>query len=362
MVPIGPGIPHGPLTLTSGGTVGETVVITADRAALPESRGPLSDAVVAALREEPSDDPWPVALARAADPLGDDAQLALHVCYELHYRGFDSVSPEWEWNPELLRLRSVLEKGFEHELRSAVEGGDDVAGVLDALLVEPVDGVGVSHHLRDTGEWWQMREYLAHRSIYHLKEAEPHAWVIPRLQGRAKAALVAVEFDEFGGGHAENMHSRLFADLLEAADLSPRYLHYLDQVTAHMPAAVNLMSMFGLHRRLRGALVGHFAAAEITTAPSAQRMAKALERMGAGEACTRFFTEHVEADAVHEQVLRRDVVGDLLAREPELAADVVFGVQATELLEQRLADHLLSAWTAGRSSLRQPLPDSSGPA
>jgi hypothetical protein len=340
--------------------VGETVVITAGQAVLPEPRGPLSDAVVAALREEPSDRPWPLALARAAEPLGDDAQLALHVCYELHYRGFEAVSPEWEWNPELLRLRAVLEKGFEHELRSGVDGGDDLAAVLDALLVEPVDGTGVSHHLRDRGEWWQMREYLVHRSIYHLKEADPHAWVIPRLQGRAKAALVAVEFDEFGGGRGEDMHSRLYADLLDAADLSPDYLHYLDQVTAHMPAGVNLMSMFGLHRRLRGALVGHFAAAEITTAPSARRMAKALERMGAGEACIRFFTEHIEADAVHEQVMRRDVIGDLLEREPELTADVVFGIQATELLEQRLADHLLGAWTAGRSSLRQPLPDSSG--
>ena len=53
-----------------------------------------------------------------------------------------------------------------------------------------------------------------HRSIYHHKEADPHAWVIPRLRGTAKAALVAVEFDEFGGGHADRMHSQLYADLL----------------------------------------------------------------------------------------------------------------------------------------------------
>ncbi|MEO6085473.1 MAG: iron-containing redox enzyme family protein [Umezawaea sp.] len=339
--------------------MGKTVTTTTDQAVLPAPRGPLSEAVVTGLRAKPSDAPWP--LAHGCDPLGEDAQLALHVCYELHYRGFDGVAAEWEWNPELLRLRSVLEQGFERELRSAVDGGDDLAGVLDALLVEPVDGAGVSHHLRDRGEWWQLREYLVHRSIYHLKEADPHAWVIPRLQGRAKAALVAVEFDEFGGGRGEDMHSRLFADLLEAADLSPHYLHYLDDVPVHIIAAVNMMSLFGLHRRLRGALVGHFAAAEITTAPSAQRMAKALERMGAGEACTRFFTEHIEADAVHEQIMRRDVIGDLLDREPELTADVVFGIQATEQLEQRLGDHLLGSWDAGRSSLRQPLPDSSGP-
>ena len=338
-----------------------TVASNLDQAALPEPRGPLSAAVVAALREEPPSAELPLMSARAADPLGEDLQLALHVCYELHYRGFASVAQEWEWEPELLRLRAVMERSFENALRSAVDGGDDLDGVLDALLVEPVDGAGVSHYLRDHGEWRHMREYLVHRSIYHLKEADPQAWVIPRLQGRAKAALVAVEFDEFGGGRAERMHSRLFADLLAAADLSPHYLHYLDVVPVHMLAGVNLMSMFGLHRRLRGALVGHFAAAEITTAPSAQRMTKALERMGTGPDCTLFFTEHIEADAVHEQVMRRDVIGDLLNREPDLTADVVFGIQATELLEQRLADHLVGAWQAGRSSLRQPLPDSPGP-
>jgi hypothetical protein len=115
------------------------------------------------------------------------------------------------------------------------------------------------------------------------------------------------------------------------------------------------MSLFGRHRALRGALVGHFAAAEITTAPSAYRMSQALHRLDLPEPCIRFYTEHIEADAVHEQVMRHDVIGDLLTREPELAGDVVLGVQATELLEQRLADHLTSTWDAGVTSLRQPL-------
>ena len=102
--------------------------------------------------------------------------------------------------------------------------------------------------------------------------------------------------------------------------------------------------------------MGHFAAAEITTAPSARRMAQALERFGAGEYATVFFTEHIEADAVHEQVLRRDVIGDLLDREPGLAPDVVFGIQATDLLEERLGTRLLESWRAGRGSLLADLP------
>jgi hypothetical protein len=311
--------------------------------------------VITALRHDPPPGELPLPGAEA-DPYGEDLTLALHVCYELHYRGFRAVRPEWEWQPDLLRLRAELERIFLAALRSEVDGGDDVAAVLDPLLVEPIPGTGVSHLLRDKGTLGQLREYFVHRSIYHLKEADPHAWVIPRLSGQAKASLVAVEFDEFGGGRADRVHAQLYADLLSAAELNPGYLHYLDIVPAPAIAVVNLMSLFGLHRALRGALVGHFTAAEITTAPSAYRMSLALQRLGLPEACVRFYTEHIEADAVHEQVMRHDVLGDLLGREPELAGDVVFGIQATEHLEARLADHLLSAWGAGSTSLREPLP------
>ncbi|MGP3947317.1 iron-containing redox enzyme family protein [Streptomyces sp. 7N604] len=320
---------------------------------LPEPRGPLSAAVAESLRSPApgAHRSWPE--VDGCDPFGEDLQLVLQLCYELHYRGFRGVDEAWEWEPELLGFRGRAERAFLDALRSGTAGGRDVEAALGELLVEPAQGTGVSHYLSDHGTWWQMREYLVHRSIYHLKEADPHAWVIPRLQGRAKASLVAVEYDEFGGGREERMHSRLYADLLRGAGLETGYLHYLDTVPAPSMATVNMMSLFGLHRGLRGALVGHFAAAEITTAPSARRMVRALRRMGASPACVRFYSEHIEADAVHEQVMRHDVLADLLAGAPELAGDVVFGMQASELLEDRLAEHLLSAWSRGRSSLRQ---------
>ncbi|PJE99602.1 hypothetical protein CUT44_03585 [Streptomyces carminius] len=357
-------------------TAVDSALTSADTAALPEARGALSAAVLDALTGPPGAGGGPVGFPSVqdpavadADPYGDDLQLALYLCYELHYRGFADVSPDWEWDPDLLRLRAALERVFLAALRrdtgsdgdgdgdggSGTSSDSDVAAALDPLLIQPAEGGGVSDFLLREGQWWQMREYFAHRSVYHLKEADPHAFAIPRLDGQAKASLVAVEYDEYGGGRGERVHARLFADLLAGAGLDPSYLGYLDRVPAPALATVNLMSLCGLHRSLRGALVGHFAAAEISTAPSARKMARVLERLGADERCVLFFTEHIEADAVHEQVMRRDVIGDLLAREPHLAADVVFGIRATELLEERLAEHLLGAWRGGDSSLRRPL-------
>ncbi|MCX5528141.1 iron-containing redox enzyme family protein [Streptomyces bobili] len=320
---------------------------------LPAARGPLSAGVREYLLGTGPLPPAPT--AERAAPYGDDLQLALYVCYEPHYRGFAGVSPDVEWDPGLLRLRAALEQRFLTALRADTPVRDSVEEALAELLVEPVEGTGVSHFLRDEGEWWQLREYAAQRSLYHLKEADPHAWVLPRLWGRAKAAMAAVEFDEYGGGRADRVHARLFADLMSDLDLDTTYGRYLDAACAETLATVNLMSLFGLHRGLRGALVGHFATVEITSSPGSRRLAEAMRRAGAGPAAAYFYDEHVEADAVHEQVVRHEVIGGLLEEEPQLAPDVAFGVGATVLLEDRLGVRLLGDWRAGRSSLRTPL-------
>jgi hypothetical protein len=324
----------------------------ANTPALPAARGPLSAAVVTALRR--GEPPPPPDEAAHADPYGADLQLALYILYELHYQGFDGVDDSREWDPDLLALRRALEERFLGALRADVPGAVPVQQALDELLVEPVgdDGTNVTHYLQSEGELRHLREYAALRSLYHLKEADPHAWVIPRLYGRAKAAMVAVEFDEFGAGRADEIHAGLFADLMEDLDLDTAYGHYLDETPAAALATVNLMSLLGLHRALRGALVGHFAVVEMTSSPGSRRLAKGLRRVGAGPAAARFYDEHVEADAVHEQVVRHDVIGGLLESEPRLEPDVVFGIQATSLLEERLGARLLDDWRAGRSALR----------
>ncbi|GEL16937.1 iron-containing redox enzyme family protein [Pseudonocardia asaccharolytica] len=321
-------------------------------APLPRPRGPISATVLDALRGAPP----PSIDARDAAPYGEDLQLALYCLYELHYRGFAGVADDLEWDVTLLALRRDLEQAFLAALRRDVRPGDDVDTELRALLVEPADGWGVSHHLLRDGARWQLREYLAHRSLYHLKEADPQAWVIPRLSGPAKAALVTVEHDEYGAGDPQRMHAHLFATTMRALGLSPDYGHYLDVVPAQTLAEINLMSLCGLHRCLRGTLVGQFATVELTSSPGADRLVRAMRRLGCGCDAVEFYAEHVEADAVHEQLVRRGVIGPLLAAEPELAADIVFGIRAATLLADRFGRLLLGRWEVGRSSLRAPLP------
>ncbi|RSS67494.1 iron-containing redox enzyme family protein [Streptomyces sp. WAC06614] len=291
--------------------------------------------------------------AEDADGLGEDLQLALYLLYELHYRGLPGVADALEWDPDLLRLRGALERAFLTALDAALPHGRTVADAFDPLLSEPADTTGsVSAYLCERADLDLVREYAALRSLYQLKEADPHAWALPRLTGRPKAALAAIEYDEFGAGHPDAVHAQLFADLMAELGLDPRYGRYLGHAPAVALATVNLMSFFGLHRAWRGALVGHFACVETVSSPGARRLVKALTACGAGPAALHFYAEHVTADAVHEQVARREVIGGLLAQEPWLEDQVAFGCDATVLLEQRLADHVLTAWRGGRSALR----------
>jgi hypothetical protein len=201
----------------------------------------------------------------------------------------------------------------------------------------------------------QVREHVIHRSAYQLKEADPHSWAIPRLTGAPKAALVEIQCDEYGAGRPARMHAALFAKTMRGLGLDPTYGAYLDLLPGITLATVNLMSWFGLHRRLRGAVAGHLAVFEMTSSVPNRRYGNALRRLGYGPEVTDFYDEHVEADAVHESIAAWDL-GDGLARsDPELAADVIFGAEALLALEARWGAHLLDSWACDHTSLMRPL-------
>jgi hypothetical protein len=327
---------------------------------LPGPRGPLSEAlfgdlasgrVVAASTVETAE--------RAAAGVGvltdDDLQIALAACYELHYRGFDGVSEDWEWDPQLLRLRARLEQRHLDALREAVGPMSVSAESVDrqlAALIAADDGPSLSSFMAKHGTLEQWREYLTLRSVYHLKEGDPHTFAIPRLSGRAKAAMVEIQADEYGGGSPQRMHSELFAGLLRHLDLDATYGALWDEAPAAAFASVNTMSLFGLHRRWRGAALGHLACVEMTSSEPSRRYSAGLRRLGFDERVTVFYDEHVEADAVHEQIASVDMCGSLVAEEPDLLPDVLFGAACSLAMDGVAAEHLLGAWESGRPALR----------
>jgi hypothetical protein len=331
------------------------------RPALPSARGELSDGVIAALRGRPGH-LAELEVDAVREPLADeDLQLALYLLYELHYRDYEDVESGAEWNTDLIALRNRLESAFDAALAPEVRPPTGIApeAVGETLfeMARNDSGPSLSRFLETQGTTEQFREFLIQKSAYQLKEADPHSWVIPRITGRAKAAVMEIQYDEYGSGRPERIHSRLYAATMEALGLDSSYGAYLESIPGYTLATVNLTTRLGLHRDRRGALVGHLAMFEIGSAVPSRRYGNALRRLGmASREAVDFFDEHVEADSVHENIAAYDLAQRLALEEPHLVDDLLFGAQALLAIDGLFAEQVLTRWKAGESSLRSPDP------
>ncbi len=310
---------------------------------LPKPRGVFSASVFEALRSD---------AARLVDrrheeaESPEDAAIALWSLYELHFRGFEDVDEDLEWHPAALKLRRDLESELESRLLARwvidAPGGDFAEGFFE--FVESFEGPSLARFVQTGADEEQVLELLRLRSIYHLKEADPSSWVVPRLEAAPKAALAELLYDEYGAGNPNRLHHHLFARGLEAVGLRSEYGAYIDDVPLEILEQNNAMALFGLHRRWRGAALGHLAAFEASSSMPSRRMAAGLERLGLDAAMVDYYTEHVTADAVHEQVAVRTICGTLVDQEPALRDDVFFGAFTCLDLEARTARQLQDRW------------------
>ena len=126
--------------------------------------------------------------------------------------------------------------------------------------------------------------------------------------------------------------------------LDDTYGAYVDIAPGSTLAISNAMSLFGLHRRLRGALMGHLAAFEATSSVPCRRFAAGLRRVGFDDDAALYFDEHIEADAVHEQLAVRGVCAVMAESEPYMRRDIILGAVTCLKLEALSAHHLLTAW------------------
>lgn len=327
-----------------------------EAAPLPVPRGDISAWVVDVIAGATS----PSALAPAVGEVAvgdEDHALALYVLYELHYRGFGPGSEDLEWDADLLRFRADLERVFLDSVRDEVGPVHDAGDVVDDLqALFDADTPSLSGWCEEQGEYWHLAEQAVQRSAYQLKEADPHSWALPRLHGEPKAALVRLQYDEYGEGVTNDAHAALFALHLDRMGLDSTYGAWIDWIPGSTLATTNLVSLFGLHRRWRGALVGHLAMFEMASVPVMAAYSAALKRLGYDAWTRLFYDVHVAADASHQTVASRDLAGGLVRQTPELAHDVMFGAQALAALERLVTCKSLAAWSVEASSLLKELP------
>jgi len=272
--------------------------------ALTPARGPVSQALLHLLSMEPGTEFDAAALGwtgRDVDATFDeDLQLALWLGYELRYRGLAGVAEEWETDPGLLQVMQGWEQILVRSLAvragrafGSVPSAPSAAEVVSALqeLATSEDGPSLSQRLMRSASIEQFTEFLIHRSLYHLKEADPHTWLIPRLSGAVKAAVVGIQADEYGHGNRRIMHAELFRGLLQDWSIDDTYGAHLNRVPAVTLLSSNIISLFASQRRWRGALAGHLALFEMTSCTPNSRYGRGHRRLGGSENAAAFFDE-----------------------------------------------------------------------
>ena len=246
--------------------------------------------------------------------------------------------------PVRRELESELEARLRERFAAAEVGVEGPVGDALLALAAAHDGPSLARYVQRSATATEVVELLRQRSVYHLKEADPTSWTLPRLEAAPKAALMQVLYDEYGVGDPARLHHALFARGLADAGIDAGYAAHIDVAHLETLEQNNAVSMFGLQRRLRAAALGHFAAFEATSSVPSRQMVQGLQRLGFPDSLVAYYDEHIEADAVHEQVAARDVCGALVDQEPALRDDVLFGAWTCLDLESRSASRMLETW------------------
>lgn len=333
----------------------DTVLATDDARwpLLPWARGPLSHAVVAALRHRPGSfgTAPPV---RVDDPLtSDDFALALYLCYPSHFRGL--ADSDWRWDRDLVGFRRQLERVFVDRLRDEVTtmtlgGGPTVGDTIEDLSHSMIHNP-LAAYVVESGTLDHLREICIHSSAYQFRQCDERGFELPRVTDDVEWALRDVEYDGTPSGTAARRYSTFYAPTMTELALNASIGSYVEDLPAATLAPVNLARMVAAHPRWRAALVGRFALVDVTSGRRLRDYSRALERCGVGPTGRAVFNLNFDVSERRESVARRRLVTGLLSSEPHLASDVLFGAASAVALELALARHLLGAWTHSHSTL-----------
>jgi hypothetical protein len=200
----------------------------------------------------------------------------------------------------------------------------------------------------------QLREVVAQRSLFFLKEPDPWTMVIPSLRGEAKAGLIDLILDEYGWGRHDQMHSTVYATLMEKLGLSTGHDDYFDQTSWQLLAGLNYQAMLARHRRFCRRMYGYIYLVEADSPSSMRNYLAAYARAGINDPeVLLFYQLHIDADEGHADVALNEVVAPVLQSEPAAAADIARGIVEGRYLHALFGEHLHSRFSANRSSLRQ---------
>lgn len=141
-----------------------------------------------------------------------------------------------------------------------------------------------------------------------------------KLSTQAKLELARNYWDEMGQGKRGGMHGPMLEVLARELQIDPRA-----PVVWEALALGNLMTGLATNRRYAYHSVGALGAIELTAPDRAALVNAGLKRLGISGEARRYFALHATLDVKHSIAWNREVLGPLVAANPETARPIAEG-------------------------------------
>ena len=258
-----------------------------------------------------------------------DALLALHLIHDLHLAPLSGLGDRarWQHHPAVAALKSELETGYLERLEARLpalvgDAAEDPVARIRSIaardLVPPV-----YEWLSEEATPDEIAEFLALEGGPDGGFDDLVAVCQLGLSGEPKLELARNYWDEMGRGTAEEVHSTLHRDHVEALEL-PRIDRAELPIEALRRSA--LTGVLATNRRLQPELVGALGTIEIQAGPRCRRVLEGLRRIGAGPEALAFYEEHAVADPRHGKDWLDRAIRPL-AGDPAWAAGMIRGAE-----------------------------------
>jgi hypothetical protein len=179
----------------------------------------------------------------------------------------------------------------------------ELMAALDALLEREKNSPSeTANFLAKHATREQFRVVVQQFAVDGLTEAQSFLPIIARLPIQAQMPMMRVLIDEFGCGNYEQMHSRLYLELLAEMGLPQNLSAYLQGVNDESYAFVNVFFWMTLRASHPEFFLGALAYLENSIPYAFSCFAEACSRLSIAH--HHYYTEHLHIDGFHAKETR----------------------------------------------------------
>jgi Iron-containing redox enzyme len=299
--------------------------------------------------------------ARDADALYE-AQSGLYLLYEDHLRPFGHSAGLNQFNPFLLTIRNVLERGWETYERARLSVDSDAVPADPEAFRERFRSLCGGHRMvghplfafleNDASRADLIAFFLSDGAVI-IRFCDLVILSMVGIDDEIRPELAENFWDEMGRGRFQERHVQLYRDLLEytGVNLPAGTLdteHFIDHLRWQGLAGYNLYLFLCLHRRNQFRALGALGAAEMMDPPQYAAVVRGCRRVGLDDAAgLAYYAGHQEMDVAHGDQWLDNVLIPLVRKFPDKRHEIVVGAEMRMNITLDYYDELYARFAGG---------------